>query len=306
MVIPEKSSRVKKWLVSRRVVHWAIGLAVLLFTVGLITTIASLRYVAHRGEFEQAILQNQYLEGKLQVLGNEIATAKATLVRVQNFEQKLRVLARLDTQPSQAGIGPISPEDEKALGNAQPPEMTVAMATSEEISPEYAYRMRSLELSIDDLHSRSTLQEQSLQEVYELLRDQETLLSSTPSIWPARGWVTSGFGYRVSPFTGIRQLHEGLDIAGPVGSKIHAPADGVVTHVETEAGYGKVLVLNHGYGIVTRFAHNSENLVKMGQTVKRGDVIALIGNTGRSTGPHCHYEVRVNGIPVNPMRYILN
>ncbi len=305
MFIPERSSRVKKWLISKRAVLWVAASVLFLLLIGSVTTITSLRYLAHRGEFEEALLKNQYLEGKLQSLRNEIATAKATLVRIQNFEEKLRVLARVDTQ-STGGIGPISEEDQDMMDQKNGGETLLASVGPGELSPEFSYRMRSMELSVDDLHRRAGLQEQSLQEVYEILKDQKTVLASTPSIWPTRGWLTSRFGYRISPFTGLRRLHEGIDVAGPIGTKIYAPADGVVTHQDTERGYGKVLVLNHGYGIVTRFAHNSEHLVKVGQKVKRGDPIAKMGNTGRSTGPHLHYEVRINGIPVNPMRYILN
>jgi murein DD-endopeptidase MepM/ murein hydrolase activator NlpD len=275
---------------------------------GMVTSYATLRYLAKRGDFEQALLKNGYLEGELQLLANKIDAADATVVRVQNFEQKLRVLARVDRPAeSPVGYGPISSAEEQALLNEETDGgVLVASLEPKNAPPEYATRIRSLEMTVDGLTRRASLQEQSLQELYELLRDQESLLSSTPSIWPTRGWITSGFGYRVSPFTGERQLHEGVDISAPVGARVSSPADGVVTNTSTEEGYGKVVAINHGYGIVTRFAHNSEIKVRVGQRVSRGDPIATVGNTGRSTGPHVHYEVRVNGIPVNPMRYVLN
>ena len=118
--------------------------------------------------------------------------------------------------------------------------------------------------------------------------------------------MSSTFGYRVSPFTSVKKMHEGLDIAAPRGTEVLAPADGVVTFNGVKGAYGNLLVLDHGYGLVTRFGHLSQILVQPGTRVKRGDRIALVGNTGRSTGDHLHYEVRIDGVPVNPTRYILD
>jgi murein DD-endopeptidase MepM/ murein hydrolase activator NlpD len=147
---------------------------------------------------------------------------------------------------------------------------------------------------------------ESLKGLENLLQDKRVQLANTPSIWPARGWFTSGFGYRISPFTGLRQMHEGIDISNRIGSPAYAPGDGLVTNIGREWGFGKILVISHGFGITTRYGHLSKINVKIGQKVKRGQKIAEIGSTGRSTGPHLHYEVKVNGVPVNPLKYILN
>jgi murein DD-endopeptidase MepM/ murein hydrolase activator NlpD len=308
MVVPDRSSRVKKWVVSSHLIRWGVVVVAFFVLIGIVTTLASLRYIARRGEFEQALVTNHYLEGQLQILQNRLSTADATIVRVQNLEQKLRSLANLDRLETSGGYGPISGAEEQILlKGAQSSGTLVASVEPREVPPEYGTKVRSLELTIDGLSNRASLQEQSLQELYELLKDQQSLLASQPSIWPTQGWVTSNFGYRISPFTGERQLHDGLDIASAQpGAKVVATADGVVTRTGSEEGYGKVVAVNHGYGIVTRYGHNSEILVKEGQRVKRGDPIALVGSTGRATGPHVHYEVRVNGVPVNPARYILN
>jgi murein DD-endopeptidase MepM/ murein hydrolase activator NlpD len=118
--------------------------------------------------------------------------------------------------------------------------------------------------------------------------------------------VTSGFGFRTNPFTGLTQMHEGLDISNRVGTLIVAPAEGIVSDVGKDLVHGNILVVSHGFGMTSRFSHLSRVLVKTGQKVKRGDKIAEVGMTGKTTGPHLHYEVRLNGIPVNPMRYVLN
>src|SRR4029077_15828018 len=118
-------------------------------------------------------------------------------------------------------------------------------------------------------------------------------------------WYTSGFGVRSSPFTGKSTMHEGLDLANHIGSAIVAAAAGGVRSAGPRAGYGNLVTINHGYGIQTQYGHISRAYVKVGDKVKRGQKIAAVGNTGRSTGPHVHYEVRVNGIPMNPYYYIL-
>jgi len=142
-----------------------------------------------------------------------------------------------------------------------------------------------------------------------LLRDLENQidhLAATPSIRPAAGWVTSRFGKRTSPFTGRPEFHPALDIAGELDTPILATGNGIVSFSGKKWLLGNTIIIDHGYGMITRYAHCEKLLKKQGDTVKRGDIIAHMGNTGRSTGPHVHYEVRLNGVPVNPERYILN
>lgn len=132
------------------------------------------------------------------------------------------------------------------------------------------------------------------------------LLSCTPSVLPVEGLVTHGFAWRKDPFTGKRAFHTGLDISARRGAPVRAPADGVVTSAGWLHGYGKEIEINHGYGVSTRYGHLNRIDVKPGDVVKRGDTIGEVGSTGRSTGPHLHYEVLENGKPVNPIpRYIL-
>jgi murein DD-endopeptidase MepM/ murein hydrolase activator NlpD len=138
------------------------------------------------------------------------------------------------------------------------------------------------------------------------LEGQRNLLASTPAIRPTSGWTTSRFGRRVSPFTGRKELHKGVDIANREGTVILATANGVVSYAGKKGAMGNIMVIDHGHGIVTRYAHLSKSLKKRGEKVKRGDIIAQMGNSGRSTGPHLHYEVHLNGVPVNPAKYILN
>jgi murein DD-endopeptidase MepM/ murein hydrolase activator NlpD len=160
--------------------------------------------------------------------------------------------------------------------------------------------------NLDRLKAAAVDQEELSQRLMEYFQDQQTLLASTPSIWPVRGWVTSGFGRRKSPFTGKRTMHSGIDIATKSGTPIIAPADGIVSFSGTKGAFGKVLVVDHGNGYTTFYGHCKKLQKKVGDRIKRGDVIATVGNTGKSTGSHLHYEVRVSGVATNPTKFILD
>ncbi|MDP9146187.1 MAG: M23 family metallopeptidase [Acidobacteriota bacterium] len=126
----------------------------------------------------------------------------------------------------------------------------------------------------------------------------------TPAIWPVLGHITDSFGERLDPFSGEGAFHTGVDVASDYGAPVHATADGVITTAQTHAGYGRVVVIDHGFGITTWYAHLSSFSAVPGARVKRGEVIGYTGISGRSTGPHVHYEVRMNNAPINPWRYM--
>jgi murein DD-endopeptidase MepM/ murein hydrolase activator NlpD len=128
--------------------------------------------------------------------------------------------------------------------------------------------------------------------------------SATPSIWPVRGIVTAGFGQRMDPFTGEGVFHSGVDIAAPIGTPIRAAADGILFQAGPDANYGNEALIDHGYGLATKYGHLSSLSVVVGQEVRRGQIIGAVGITGRTTGPHLHYEVLVGGTPVNPVKYL--
>jgi murein DD-endopeptidase MepM/ murein hydrolase activator NlpD len=159
--------------------------------------------------------------------------------------------------------------------------------------------------SLDNLDKKVKAQEQEARALKSYFEDQQALLASAPSIWPVRGWVTSDFSVRLDPYTGERVMHEGIDVAAGSGTPVRAPSDGTVVFSGLEGGYGHVLVIDHGYGLKTRYGHLLRIDVKVGEKVKRGQFVAAVGNSGRSTGPHLHYEVRVNGVADNPRKFIL-
>lgn len=148
--------------------------------------------------------------------------------------------------------------------------------------------------------------EMSLSDLVNLLEDEKLTMRSVPTIWPVKGWVSSEFGYRVSPFTGRRVFHEGIDVSSRYGATISSTAEGVVVFAGRKPGFGFVVTVDHGFGFVTSYSHCSKLLVTAGQSVTKGQAIAKVGTTGRSTGPHVHYEIKVNGIPVNPVKFIID
>jgi murein DD-endopeptidase MepM/ murein hydrolase activator NlpD len=235
---------------------------------------------------------------QIQEFANEINSLKTHLVALNDFEKKIRIIANIeksDESNNIFGVGGSVPEDL----DAQLP-----------LVEKHNSLMRDMHEQIDELNHASIQQIDEFESLLKSLEDQQNLLASTPAIRPISGgeksWITSSFGYRVSPFTGHREFHQGFDIATRKGTPILATADGVVTFVGSKGLLGRTVIIDHGHGMITRYGHCQKFLKKRGEKVKRWEPIALVGNTGRSTGPHVHYEVHLNGIPVNPDKYILN
>ena len=166
--------------------------------------------------------------------------------------------------------------------------------------------VRDMSRTLDDLQREVRMEEVLQQDLILAIRDQEVELHLIPSIWPVRGKITSGFGYRRHPVTGGSDFHQGLDIDNETGAPVSASAAGRVVFADWDGAYGNCVHILHNSHIITRYGHLSKILVRLGQKVERGDVLGLVGSTGRTTGSHLHYEVRVNNKPVNPRNYILN
>ncbi len=251
-----------------------------------------INYKSINQELEQTVKKNQSQNIQLTSFYHKIKELEQDLDRVREFDDRLRVMLNLEPE-HQVSYHPVGgPTDSNLSGSF----------------PFYRQEMlaRKMHSFIEQLSTNARLEEIRQQEIIKAIHKHNDLLSSTPSIWPAQGWVSSEFGYRNSPFTGQRELHRGIDISAPIGTPIYAPADGKVTFSDRDGAYGVTLVISHGRGIKTRYAHLQKYLAEKNQKVSRGQIIGYVGNSGRSTGPHLHYEVLVNNVPVNPMRYILN
>ena len=235
------------------------------------------------------------LQGEqLIILTEKINQISNKLVDLKNFDQKLKTMVNLETDDDNNQFFGVGGSD------------TTLMDPDYTIEDAHQKLIRLMHQSMDDLDREVSVATADKKELVEYFEQQKSLLSHTPSLWPTKGWISSRFGYRISPFTNEKEFHKGLDISTSKLSPVIAPADGVVSSIRWDAGYGKLISINHEYGLVTKYAHLEEVLVKQGESVKRGQKIALVGDTGRTTGPHLHYEVHLNGAPVNPLRYILN
>ena len=295
LVVPGNTSNVKQVKLSKAVlllltVFFVVGVAGLSYVlydyVTLKRTMPSIRSLAQEVTSQKTQIR-AYAE-KIQALNTEMLT-------LHDFEKKLRVIANVEAPAGQDAVFGIG----GALGAAD-------LENLPPVSENYSGVIRAMHAGLEQLDEASVVQQQAFEELHDYLQDRKSLLASTPAIRPTTGWLSSGFGYRTSPFTGRREFHRGIDIATREGTPIIAPADGVVTFAGKKGGLGNLVVIDHGYGKITRYAHTKKWLVRRGAHVKRGDKIALVGNTGRSTAPHLHYEVHINGIPSNPVKYILN
>jgi murein DD-endopeptidase MepM/ murein hydrolase activator NlpD len=296
VILPQPTAKGYQFQIAKRS---AKRLAVAAVGLVMVFSIAALHYLVMLGHaWELQTLRSKSTAQQVELTRyHELATnLKEQLDRLRDFDVKLRVMTNLNPPPEgdgKAGIGGTeSAPDEPPLDGKGGREEAVPMS--------------DLEASFLGLRADATRQEASFSELMSSLHGRMTQWASTPSIWPVHGWFSSGFGKRLSPFTGTIMLHKGIDLAAYSGTPIVAPADGRVEAVARDSGLGNVVVIDHGYGIKTLYGHLLQAYVHAGMHVKRGEKIAAVGNTGLSTGPHLHYEVHVNGQAVDPLRYIIN
>ncbi|MBE9582687.1 MAG: M23 family metallopeptidase [Proteobacteria bacterium] len=294
LIVPEDNSNVKQVKFSR-VFLGLMACVILLGLTGISFIIHD--YLALKSTIPSVrSLKREVTSQRSQIhaYANKIRALNSEMKALHDFEKKLRVIANVEAPAGQDAVFGIGGTMGADLENLPP------------LTENHSSVIRAMHAQLEQLDEASVVQKQAFEELHDYLQDQKSLLASTPAIRPTTGWFSSGFGYRISPFTGLKEFHRGLDIATRRGTPIVAPADGVVTFAGKKGGLGNMLVIDHGHGKVTRYGHMQKWLARRGTHVKRGDKIGLVGNTGRSTAPHLHYEVHVNGIPVNPGKYILN
>jgi murein DD-endopeptidase MepM/ murein hydrolase activator NlpD len=325
---PVRRYQIPKVLVRR--VYWIVAAVVLVFS-GAAWDYWSVRQ--DNAELDSLRVVAAEQQQQILLFDQTLGTVEAELARVRELERKVRIIANL---PGLAAVGgaevtDLEPPDETtALEGVLPEGVTEQTSSAEDgdgrsqgrggpeeddelvivpqaglTTPE-ARRIFTLELAARELEAGAEVRGDSLLDLAKNLESKADKLSSMPSVWPTRGWLTSRFGYRTSPFTGRRQHHGGIDIATKQETPIIAPATGRVSFVGAKGPLGNAVVLDHGYGVRTFYGHTHEIHVKTGDKVERGQRIASVGSTGRSTGPHLHYSVEVGGKSVNPMNYIFD
>ena len=276
---------------SRRLVLVAALVLIGLLGFGVFSSVKTIANSIRTSQLRDLEGQNEALRTEIARLQDKISGFEGEMASHVEFEERLRILADLepmDQDKWEVGVG--GPE----------------IAEGVEVAGDAGRTLDGLNEDIDRLLRQLKLQSHSFGEILKHLKNKSDELAHIPSVRPVDvGYISSYFGKRSDPFTGRMTRHEGVDFSARRGSKIYATADGTVIRAKYDRGYGYTIEIDHGNGIVTKYAHNDKLLVKTGQKVKRGDVIAYLGNSGRSTAPHLHYEVRVNGTPKNPLDYIL-
>ena len=282
IVVPHARARFRQFQVTSRLL-WSVATAVSLsLLLGVVFGVLWIRSVRKNREVSTLVAENQDLRGRTKVLNSKLESLEKLLGEFEERTRRLSIVAGLSgvQDPGTGGVGGLTafPAD-----NASHTEAVLEEASR-----------RGLFLS------------GRLGQVEQKLSFQADQLALTPTLAPAVGVLTAGFGQRSDPFTGLQEFHTGIDISSPTGGRIVAPASGTVVRVGWQNGYGRIVEIAHGFGIRTLYAHLDAPRVAEGQRVRRGDLVGLVGSTGRSTGPHLHYEVQVGGRPVNPLDYVLN
>jgi len=327
ILVTDVTKPIRRFDVARRTLvrgAQAAGLLALLLAFGLVD------YVRVRMDHhELGRLRAETTEQRARIASFDatVSQVESRLARLAEFERKVRTIANLPGQAAAGGediekvgfddggdLGVVddaaeAPGDEDllrepSLGSAVP--RALAAPAANDAKRAKGDRVSLLRVEAERLGHVAEGQEVSLGELIAQLEKKHHHLISSPAIWPTKGWLTSRFGPRISPFTGLRQYHSGIDIAGAMGTNVIAPARGRVAFVGQKGPLGKYIEIDHGYGVRTHFGHNSEVVVRVGQEVERGQVIAKLGSTGRSTGPHLHYSVEVHGKAMNPLNFIFD
>ena len=327
IVVTDEASALRRYQVPRWLVEYGPWAAVVLAVLVVAGSVDYVRLRWNAVDVDRLRQEAAHRRGELDTLAGGLASLEDEFARLWEFERKVRVIADLPgamveaevPDDGAAGLGgleestssepasgaEVSTEEETATpggqGGPEPSEPPSPPSAALDLDRSVLVGTRE---GIRRLAIRATTQAMSFEELVEGLEGKRHRLASTPSIWPTEGWVTSGYGYRISPFTGRRSFHAGLDIASDFGTPIVAPARGRVAFVGRKGPLGKTLVIDHGFGLRTSYGHAAEIHVGKGQQIERGERIASVGSTGRSTGPHLHYAVEVKGRSVNPHNYI--
>lgn len=279
--VPNARAKFRKYQVPLNVAKVAGRVAAVagILLVGALVHYSSLLFeVSRLRKIEE---ESRNLLTKTHQIEQDAAALRAQMGQLSGIVNKLGVMAGVDAPPPDPSVGGTG-------GGTTADRSTTSVASFEEMSTRLA-----------ELTEKS-------RELTGVFDKQRSLLATTPSVWPVRGYLSAGFGNRADPFTGLKDFHPGLDISAPLGTRILAPADGTVIFAGVKGGYGNAITVSHGRGIVTHYGHLDAFNVRVGQSVRRGSVLGFVGSTGRSTAPHLHYEVWLNGSNQNPMLYILD
>ncbi len=300
IIISEAQTSNKEFTISSKLIRNSIiSLSILLLIFGyIIFDYLTISY--NKEKMVKLEKQNKQKEVMIEKLTSTIDQLNKNLAKMEDYKKRIMIATGL-TSPyalKEVGTGGGTLLNENSNTN-------IEIINSEVKTPKKETYKDILNKS-KEIQSKAVDLEHTLSFVKSVVDEQKMRLASTPFIWPTRGYFSEAFGWRIHPFTGRREFHNGIDIATQVGNNVIAPADGVVLVAEYRQYYGNLIIIDHKFGYTTRYGHLASFNVKEGQRVKRGDVIGYVGNTGRSTAPHLHYEIRFLGKPINPLKMIID
>jgi murein DD-endopeptidase MepM/ murein hydrolase activator NlpD len=291
--VPHARAKLRKWRVTNFQIFGAAGSLLVLTLAATFVLWFHFRTGINPDEMARLKRENEKLREVNQSFESSIKKLQGRLVDYEDRTRQLAIVAGVENLGVGADAGGAGEQGEAGVGGGT----SIAEASAPDLAAMAA--VAAMDARAKQLAGR-------LDTVESKLEERVRWISSTPAIAPVKGILTSGFGYRSDPMSHEQGIHQGVDIAAPAGQPVHASADGIVLRAGEVTGLGRAVFLAHGYGLVTRYGHMSRVDVHPGQRLKRGDVVGLVGNTGRSTGYHLHYEVRLDGAPVNPLGYILD
>ncbi len=288
----------------RRVKQWHFSLERLLVRIGVLTIIASAGFY-----FSADWLTNVLYKTKLTEIQHNYSNLSSTVInlqsRVENLNSQMSLIEEKDKAVRSYADLPEIDENIRELGVGG---VRITQNTKiDNLLPDFTSTITSLEMDIDALTRKVKLELSSYEDIYDKVQENSDRIKNIPTIRPVNGgYLNAGFGYRIDPFDRVNRFHYGQDISVNNGTPIYAPADGTIKIARYMGGFGKSIKIDHGYGYTTFYAHLSKFNIKSNQKIKRGDIIGYSGNTGRSTGPHLHYEVHYYGKPQNPLDYFFS
>ena len=311
------TSNLKKFSIETKSVYILLGITGLLFGLQIIFLTDYFGLYVDKRKISKLQIENQELKERFNSINVQLRDLEKIVYQVSDFSKKLHLITNADLSQNHSfkTIGKIHSNSAiMALSAPSHSKESVRLPSSikehgENIESPTPFIEGALELRVERLKGKSEWVKQEAWTLYTDLLEKKEILDNTPSISPVKGWVSSHFGYRNETIFADHEpyFHRGIDIVSEEGNPVFAGADGkVIWTGYDENGYGNLIVLDHGYGLKTYYAHLSQIKTTIGKAVKKGEVIANVGSTGRSTGPHLHYEVRIFGEPVNPDNYILD
>jgi murein DD-endopeptidase MepM/ murein hydrolase activator NlpD len=288
IIVPDASSRLRKLKLPAKALHALAAIGILSFFVAVGLGFNYMKMAFKAADYDKLQAENTNL--KIQKKNLEVAAVKLG-EKLSNMESMFADIQNLVENDSLTKRGKLNAP---AVGGSRVDYSTAQLLGS-----------ANLKEGIDLLKDRTTEMESQLTSLQELAQKKATIRRITPTLWPVKGNLTSHFGSRTDPFNGeSTEMHLGVDIAALFGTQVHAPADGKIIFAQRKAAYGNLIIIDHGNGLTTRMGHLSRFNVKVGQKIRKNDVVGYVGTSGRSTAPHLHYEVRLNDRPVNPRNYL--